>query len=300
MWTAAAVLSILIVLLYAIGTWAVVEGFDTKDGKSVILSDPEDYFDEFYASFYDALFHPMDTISYERASFREILLDGKDKNELSVLDMCCGTAPHACWFHEADIKYTGIDSSEGMLAKARANCPGAKFIKGDVKQPAAFPPKSFTAVLLLQNSVYQFQNPKILAENASYWLEPGGYCVVHALHPNKFDPVLELASPFVAFSLQRYTDSRIVDSEIYFDQFKYQSKFIKKNDDDDAEWNEIITYYDPDKHGGVKFREHKQSLTMPPMERIVDIFRSAGFVLRDTVDLVSCGREYQYLLYFQK
>jgi hypothetical protein len=91
-----------------------------------------------------------------------------------------------------------------------------------------------------------------------------------------------------------------VDSEVYFDQFKYQTKFKKKEGDDDAEWNEIITYYNPEDHDGVKYREHKQTWTMPSIERITEMFKSTGFVLRDTVDLVSCGREYQYLLYFQK
>lgn len=300
MWTTVVVLMLLMVALYAVSMWAVTEGFDNKKGKSVSYSDPDEYYDEFYASFYDALFHTSDKLSYERASFREILLDGKDKASLSILDLCCGTAPHSCWFHEAEIKYTGLDKSEGMLAKARSNCPSAKFVKGDALQPSTFSPKSFTSILLLQSSIYQFQNPKVVAENAAYWLEPGGYCVVHVMHPNKFDPVLELASPFAAFSLQKYSDKRIVDSEIYFDDFKYVSSFKKDEKDDDATWNETITYYDPDKHDGVKYREHKQSLTMPSIERITDIFKSTGFVLRDTIDLVSCGREYQYLLYFQK
>lgn len=299
MWTKIGVFVVLLALLYAVSMMQ-VEGFDTNKGKTVIYSDPDEYYDDFYASFYNALFHTSDKLSYERASFRELLLDGQDKASLSILDLCCGTAPHACWFHEADIKYTGVDKSEGMLAKARSNCPSAKFTKGDVTQPSLFPPKSFTGVLLMQSSIYEFQNPKVVAENAAYWLEPGGYCVVHVMHPNKFDPVLELSSPFAAFSLQKYSDKRIVDSEVYFDDFKYKSSFKKDEKDDDATWNETITFYDADKHDGVKYREQKQSLTMPSIERLTDIFKACGFVLRETIDLVSCGREYQYLLYFQK
>lgn len=300
MWTVIAVLLVLLALLYAVAMWHVTEGFDTNKGKSVILSDPEEYYDDFYASFYDTLFHTPDLLSYERASFREILLDGKDKHELSFLDACCGTAPHACWFRESEIPYTGLDNSEGMLMKARKGCPAAKFVKGDVRQPSQFAPKSFSTVLYLQNTIYQFPSLKVLADNAAYWLKPEGFCVVHALHPNKFDPVIEISSPFAAFSLQRYSDKRIVDSEVYFDQFKYQSKFIKKPEDDDAVWQETITFYDPDKHNGVKYREQNHQMTMPSIERIVEIFKASGFTLRETVDLVACGREYQYLLYFQK
>lgn len=300
MWTAVAVISILLVLLYAVSMLAITEGFESKDGTTVQYSDPDEFYDDLYASFYEALFHTPDKLSYERASFREILLDGKDKHELNILDLCCGVAPHACWFREAEIPYTGLDQSEGMLTKARSNCPGAKFVKGDAKQPATFAPNTFSAVLVLQQSIYQFQNPKVIAENCAHWLKPEGYCVVHVVHPNKFDPVLELSSPFAAFSLQKYSDKRIVDSDIYFDQFRYQARFNKKEDDDEATWKETITFYEPDKHEGVKYREQTHHLTMPSIERIADMFRSSGFTLRETIDLVSCGREYQYLLYFQK
>lgn len=300
MWTAIAVIAVLLMLLYGTSMLALTEGFESKkDGKTEQYEDL-DHYDDFYAGFYEALFHTPDKLSYERASFRELLLDGKDKEELNVLDLCCGTAPHACWFREAGIKYTGLDLSEGMLAKARKNCPGAKFMKGDAREASTFSPNTFSSILLLQNSIYEFQNPKVLADNAAHWLKPEGFCVVHVMHPNQFDPVLELASPFAAFSLQKYSDTRIVDSEVYFDQFKYQSKFSKDKADDDATWKETITFYDPEKNGGVKYREHTLHLTMPSIERITDIFRSVGFTLRETVDLVSCGREYQYLLYFQK
>lgn len=300
MWAILTVLMILGILLYAASVWAVTEGFENKDGKSLILNDPDEYYDRFYAGIYDPLFHTSEILSYERASFREIALEGVDRTEMRVLDACCGTAPHACWFREADIDYTGLDSSEGMLSKARENCPGAKFVKGDVRQASTFPPKSFTHVLMLHHTIYQFQNPKMLADNASYWLQPGGMCIVHAVHPDKFDPVLSLASPFAGFSLQKYSAERAVDSEIYFDQFRYQAKFQKKENDDDATWKETITFFDPAKHEGVKYREQTHSLTMPSVERVVDIFKGSGFTLKETVDLVSCGKEYQYLLYFQK
>lgn len=300
MWSALVVLMVLGILLYGASLWGVTEGFENKEGETILLNDPDEYYDEFYASFYDSLWHTPDVISYERASLREIALDGRDKNEISVLDMGCGTAPHACWFGETGLKYTGMDSSEGMLDKARKNCPSANFVKGDMRQPSSFAPKSFTHVLLMNQTVYQFPNPKVLADNASYWLQPEGLCVVHMVHPNKFDPVLQLASPFAAFSMQKYSADRVVNSEIYYDQFKYQSKFLKKDDADEAKWQETITFYDPDQNKGVKFREQTQSLTMPSMERLIDIFKGSGFRLKEVVDLVSCGKEYQYLVYFEK
>lgn len=300
MWSTLVVLLVLTIALYGVSLWGVTEGFDNNEGKVLSYNSPDQYYDQFYASFYDPLFHTPDVLSYERASFRELLLDGRDKHEMAILDVGCGTAPHACWFHEADIKYTGIDRSEGMLAKAAENCPGATFLKGDARQASSLPPKSFSDILILQGTIYEFQNPKTIAENAAYWLKPEGYVVVHAVHPNKFDPVVALASPFAGLSLQKYSDERVTTSDVFFDGFKYTSKFTKKPEDDEATWSETITFYDPAEHDGVKYREHKQTWTMLSVERLVDIFKSAGFTLKETVDLVQCGREYQYLLYFQK
>jgi ubiquinone/menaquinone biosynthesis C-methylase UbiE len=149
------------------------------------------------------LFHTPDVLSYIRASIREIGLEGQDKNELKFLDVACGTAPNACWFREADIPYVGVDNSEAMINRARMSCPGAEFVRGDVRQASIFGPKLFSHVLMLNQVVYNFPNAKILADNAAYWLKPDGLCIVHMVHPNRFNPVLDLASPFAGFSIQK-------------------------------------------------------------------------------------------------
>ena len=107
-----------------------------------------------------------------------------------------------------------------MLDKARKNCASAKFEKGDVTQTQLFSPKTFSTALLTNFSVYQFPNPKIVADNVYQWLKPGGTFVIHMVDPDKFDPKLDLATPFAAFSLQKYLIDRDPVSEIFFDQFK--------------------------------------------------------------------------------
>jgi hypothetical protein len=39
---------------------------------------------------------------------------------------------------------------------------------------------------------------------------------------------------------------------------------------------------------------------MPSKERMIDIFKTAGFQHKETVDLVQAGKEYQYIVYFSK
>jgi ubiquinone/menaquinone biosynthesis C-methylase UbiE len=239
-------------------------------------------------------------LKYEEVSLQDVSLADWPISAVRILDMCCGTAPHACWFKNLGVEYIGVDVSDAMIKKARDGCPAAKFQKGDVTNSHLFPQKSVSHAVLLGFSVYMFENAKILSDNAYQWLQPGGWFVVHMVDPDKFDPLHEVASPFAAFSLQKYSLDRVVDSNVYFDKFKYLGRFNKKKDEDNASFDETFTYYDKESNGGVKYRENKLQLTMPSKERLINIIQTSGFQHKETVDLVRCGKEYQYLVYFTK
>ena len=76
--------------------------------------------------------------------------------------------------------------------------------------------------------------------------------------------------------------------------------FSKNKDEDDATFDETFIYYDKANNKGDKHRENKHRLNMPSKERLIDIVKTSGFRHLETVDLVRCGKEYQYLVYFQK
>jgi len=291
-------LALLIVLMYGLTTWySSIEGFE--DGKSVALHDA-DIYDDTYASIYDVLWNSNEKLKYEEVSLQDIALADWPTSAVRILDMCCGTAPHACWFKNLGVEYVGVDVSDAMIKKARDGCPSAKFQKGDVTNAHLFPQKSFSHAVLLGFSVYMFENAKILSDNAYQWLQPGGWFVVHMVDPDKFDPLHEIASPFAAFSLQKYSLDRVVDSNVYFDKFKYLGRLNKKKDEDNASYDETLTYYDKESNGGVKYRENKLQLTMPSKERLINIIQTSGFQHKETVDLVRCGKEYQYIVYFSR
>jgi hypothetical protein len=155
-----------------------------------------------------------------------------------------------------------------------------------------------THCILLDFSIYQFENPKILSDNAYQWLQPGGFFVVHLVDPDKFDPILDLATPFAAFSLQKYSLERQTDSSIYFDKFKYLGRFKKNKDEDNAEFEETFTYYNKEDNGGKKYRQNKHRWMMPSKERMFDIIKSSGFRMIEAVPMLNAGKEYQYLCYF--
>ena len=289
----------LVFLLYSVTTWmSSIENFENEEG--VTYESPEEIYDSVYAAIYNMLWHSNEKLKFEQVSMQDISLADWPKDSVKVVDLCSGTAPHACWFKNLGVDYVGVDISDEMIAQARKDCPGATFKKGDVTQVQLFPQKSVSHCLLMNFSTYQFDNPKVVSDNAYQWLQPGGYFIVHLVDPDNYDPLHDLATPFAAFSLQKYSLERQTDSNVYFDKFKYNGKLIKKRDEDTAEYNEVFTYYDKDENGGNKYRENKHHWVMPSKERMIDIFKTSGFTFVEAVPMLNVGKEYQYICYFRK
>ena len=278
--------------MYYVSLWD--RGREGFSGKTETITD---FYDSVYAEVYNALWHSSKTVNeFEQVTIQEALLAGKQKGSLKILDIACGTGFHACLFKKLGVDYTGLDSSEAMLSQARKGCPNQKFQKGDATVATTYGQKSFSGALLLGFAIYEL-NPKIVLDNAFAWIEPGGSMLVHVVDPDKFDPVLDLASPFAAFSLQKYSYERQTKSEIYFDEFKYTGEFRKKMNEEEATFSEMFTFFNP---GDVKYREQVHKWNMPSLESMIEIMKSAGFRVSEKIDLVSVGKEYQYLFLLTK
>lgn len=273
---------------------------DETGEKTITFEDPSDIYDDFYAKIYDQLFSTPERISFEKTMIEANALAAWPIAETKILDACCGTSPHSEWLCKTEVDIVGVDISEAMLTRARQKCSRARFYRGDVSRTETFPPKTFSHAMLLYFSIYQFQNPKLVFDNLYTWMKPGGVLVVHLVNPDKFDPILDAASPFVAFSLQKYSKERVMDSEISFDQFNYKSRFIKDKEKEGATFEEIVTYQDPSKNEGNKYRENKHRMFMPSLDAMMDIIASSGFSRHEMVDMVTAGFEYQYLMFFTK
>jgi len=126
--TAYIFLAVLILILYSVTIWtSSIEDFENQSGDT--LENPEEMYDDTYASVYNLLWHSTEKLQYEQISMQDIALADWPKAAVRVLDMCCGTAPHACWFKNLGVDYIGVDISDAMLKKAKENCPTAKFQK---------------------------------------------------------------------------------------------------------------------------------------------------------------------------
>ena len=292
------VLLILLLMLVSHMSTLNKEFFDNKETDDVTIAyeDSDEIYDTTYASIYDTLFSTPERISFEKTVIEEHALSGFPVTETKILDVCCGTSPHSDWLCPTTVDVVGIDTSEAMLKKARRRCPRARFYRGDVTRNEVFPPKSFSHAMMMYFSIYQFRNPKLVLDNIYTWLKPGGVLVIHLVDPNKFDPILDAASPFMMFSLQKYSKERIIDSEVAFDSFVYRSRFVKDKASEDGTFEEVIEYKDPAKNNGVKYREHRHRLWMPSVSAMLDILQSSGFTRHEMVDMTPAGFEYQYII----
>jgi SAM-dependent methyltransferase len=264
---------------------------DGPDGDTVILSN-EHVYDEFYAKIYDMLAdgelrHKTETnltVGWAK-SFRP------EVETIKVLDVGCGTGHQVELFKKEGVgKAVGVDASEAMVAQSRKNYPKNDYRVHDIEQIGNFAASEFNLITLYYFTYYYLRDPEMMFKNAFQWLEPGGCLVIHLVNREKFDPILESASPFVAFSVQKYAKERITRSKVAFDKFDYEADFDIQGQN--AEFREEFKF----KTG--KVRRQVQRMVIPTMEQVVGIAEQNGFTYKQFMDLTAIGYEYQFLFCF--
>ncbi len=98
-----------------------------KQRARVELNREYDPFARFYNRYWGAEYRAAAAPVVER------LLLSRVPRGASVLDACCGTGQFTSTIHGLGYDVAGIDSSENMLAFARANAPGVPFTLTDVR-----------------------------------------------------------------------------------------------------------------------------------------------------------------------
>ena len=271
-----------------------VEGFENPegpDGDTIVLGN-EHLYDEFYSKIYDLI---TDGSVRQEAEVGLTLAWAKtyrpDTNTIEVLDVGCGTGGDVKQFRKAGVaKVVGLDASEAMIAAARKSHPKGDFRVGEVEQIGQFSAGEFNLGTLFYFTYYYLRDPEMMFRNMFSWLQPGGCLVIHLVNREKFDPILESASPFVAFSVQKYSKERVTRSKVAFDKFSYEADFSLEGAH--AEFREEFKF----KNG--KIRRQTHSLRMPRMDDVISLAEANGFVYKQFIDLTAIGYEYQYLFCF--
>ena len=257
-------------------------------------------YDTFYCDIYDDLFYAKGKNYFE---INDLINNGIDQwpgysTTVKILDLGCGTGKHVRLLDKNGYKAVGIDNSKAMikLAKQRYNKNNIdypKFLYGNMIETNLFNPKLYTHITCYFFTVYYIKDHKKLFYNINYWLKDNGFFCVHLVDPEKFDPILDRASPFPLFSLQRYSKKRITESELKFNNFDYKANFEQKGNV--SFLNETFKWK---KNNKIRKQQHK--LYMPSIKQMKSEIKNAGFKLVKITDLTIVGYEYQYIYHFQK
>jgi len=287
----------------------IAEGFSDKATTDTNLytwiKEPQLIYDEFYAGVYDQLTHQVERTKAKVAILKN-LWTTKDSqpSQWSLLDAGCGTGHAALQFAKHDVgRVVGMDFSPAMLRYAEQKAqPAEKLSATQAKalrwrteslvNPSACSAGEFTHMCLFYFTFYYIQNQEEFFRFANLWLKPGGKLVIEVVNKHKFDPILESASPFIAFSLQKYSKERLLKSKVAFDKFEYEAEF--QLTDPKAEFYETFRF----KNNHVRRQKHE--FRMPTIDEIVKMGKAGGFKYVGFQDLRVIGFEYAYLLQFER
>uniref|UniRef100_A0A6C0DBC3 Methyltransferase domain-containing protein n=1 Tax=viral metagenome TaxID=1070528 RepID=A0A6C0DBC3_9ZZZZ len=299
-----ALLSVTIVVLCGIYVWEMsksyrkvakldlegIEAFANPAGEESRVDN--DCYDLFYSKVYDKIVQPEARAAMEvQVPLEWFKKEGRELDTLRVADLGCGTGLHVELYARAGVhSVAGYDRSEAMVTEARRRFPERKFEVGDMLTATLMPAGSVDLISAYYFLIYMTPDRRTMLRNIYLWLAPGGVFVCHIVNKLKFDPVLESASPFVGFSVQKYADERITGSAVTFEEFEYKGDFQLHGGR--GTYEEVFDFRDG------RRRRHEQRVWMPNIDVLTAEIQGVGFKILHHVDLTAIGYEYNYLFFF--
>jgi len=277
------------------GVEAFTEGFANPGSATQENRVDDKCYDEFYAKVYDPLVQPAARAGIEtKVPLEWIEKEQKrPRADIRVADIGCGTGLQVELFRQQGVRsIVGFDKSAAMIAEAKRRFPEADFHVGDATVATMATADQFDLITMLYFTIYMVPEREIMLKNVYLWLSTGGLFCVHIVNKLKFDPILESASPFVGFSVQKYADERVTKSSVTFEEFDYTGDFQLHGSR--GTYEEIFRFKDG------KIRKHEQRVWMPNIDVLVEEIAAVGFKYVHHVDLTTIGYEYNYLFFFQK
>jgi len=278
-----------------------IEGFEAEMSSNGWQDDP---YDKFYATVYNKIFQHDKLVQAEASIAMQEWKKTESVDKLRILDVCCGTGVATCFFAKQGVyQATGLDKSAAMLTFAKDVVVPATTLDENQKKsldwrpadayaPMACQAAEYTNACLLFFSVYYFRDLDVLFKNLAFWVRPGGQLIVEVVNKHKFEPIPDVANPWLAVSPQKHTKERITTSKATFDKFDYDTEFVLEGSE--AEFKETFKFRDG------KIRRQKHTLYMPSITKIVSIATEQGWKYDKFMDLQFLGFNYGYLLFFTR
>jgi SAM-dependent methyltransferase len=267
------------------------EGF--SQNEKFVAKYNDQIYDQFYSEIYDELNKPNRRVPFE---IQSIIKMTQADEKSRFLDIGSGTGFVVNSLTEKGYEVIGVDKSKDMIEHANRRYPTSLFVLGDVMEPLTFEKTSFSHILCLYHTIYQFTDKVAFFRNCQHWLKPGGYLVVHLVNRHKFDTTIPAAKNIVFGSPQRFYEDRITDSVMNFKDFKFKVSYQF-----DKDTNQVVvleTFIDKETSN---IRQNEQTLYMEDINDIVSTANYCGFIPHGKIDLEpTTDDKYQFLYIFER
>jgi len=267
------------------------EGFSQKE--AFVVKRDEEIYDPFYVEIYDRLALPEKRGNYELDA---IVANTQASPKSAFLEIGSGTGSFVHLLKRRGYEAYGIDKSRAMVDISLEKYPGLSIKCEDANDPLAFEKGTFSHILCMYFTIYQFPDKVAFFRNCYHWLMNNSYLILHVVDPDKYDTIVPGGKPETELNIQEYAKTRVTNTEIDFVDFYYTSAVNMQPQTDIV----IITEKFTDRLSKA-VRQNEQTLYMEPVKKILEMARFCGFVVHGKMDYKECsGDSYQYLYFLEK
>jgi len=270
-----------------------IEGFTQLE--PFVLKRDQDIYDEIYGEMYDTLTKSSPRSKWEIE--KVLIMTDVDKNNSTFLDVGSGTGIKVNELQKQGYRAYGVEKSRAMNEITEKQFPELTIKRGDVFDPMLFDRSTFTHVLCMNYTIYEFKNKLQFFKNCYFWMLPNSYLVLHLVDPYLFNAVVPITkNEWVPNKNDK--NIRITDTLVDFFDFKYHAHYHFPWDNDD---NRVIFTQTITDKKTKNIRQNEQVLYMDNINDILGMANRAGFVFNNKIDMTDLnGDKNQYLYILQR
>jgi SAM-dependent methyltransferase len=260
------------------------EGFD-QSGPFILKRNNQIY-DDFYATIYDDIHGTKD------GEIDEIVKIIQPSKRSVFLDIGSGTGHLVNQIEQMGFAAHGLDQSKAMADQSIKNYPDINVKCGNAIDSMTYDRGTFTHITCLNFTIYHIQDKMTFFKNCYYWLSPNGYLIVHLVDRDKYNAVVDATKPMFVDNPQKYTDSRIVESNAIIGGFKYSNAIDLKNEEAvlvKERFTDLATN---------NTRENELMLYMEDKVKILEIAQKCGFIPHAQIN--ANDDEHQFIYIFER
>ena len=270
-----------------------IEGF--TQSEPFVLKRNQDVYDEVYGEMYDTITKSSSRSKWEIE--KVLVMTDVDKSNSVFLDVGSGSGIKVNELNKKGYTAYGVEKSPAMIEITEKQFPELTIKNGDVFDPMLFDRSTFTHILCMNYTIYEFEDKLQFFKNCYFWMLPNSYLVIHLVEPKLFNAVVPISkNEWVPYKKDK--DKRITDTLVDFFDFKYHARydFPSKKENNQVIFTQTIT----DKKSN-NIRQNEQVLYMDSIDDILNTANRAGFVFNSKIDMKDLnGDKNQYLYILQR